>query len=378
LKKEIVGIIEPVGGHGGMDYYDYGLSWGLGQNYIKVRLYTSSETKIRKYTNVDTIICFSKMWKSNKLLKPLKYLWGHLYAILDLKKKGGELIHLHFFTFRNIDLIILVLAKLLKVKSVITLHDVTSFDIKANIIIEKWCLAIINGIIVHNQESFSCLVSKHILKVPVVVIKHGNYLPFIEKLAFQNKINKNKTSLLFFGQIKKVKGLDVLLKAIKITIDLGYNVELVIAGKPWKSDTDIYNNMIKELDIKQKVFTHFRYIPDEEVKEYFAKADIVILPYRAIYQSGVLLLTLSYGKPVICSNLNAFKEIISDGNNGLTFQSENEFDLAKKIISLIENPSLVEKIRKNAHQTIKKEYNWKNIGKKTKLFYNAVLNNHDN
>lgn len=374
MNQLCVGIIEPVGGHGGMDYYDYGLALGLGENKVKVQYYTSSETNVRAYPNVETVICFSNMWKNNVVLKSLKYLWGHLYAIRDLKKKGGRLIHLHFFTFRSIDLIILLLAKTLKVRVIVTVHDVIAFDKKANNIIEKECFKYIDGIVVHNKVSFSTLMDRHNLTIPVSIIKHGNYLPFIDKPVPKIKGSSNKKlSLLFFGQIKKVKGLDILLNAVKIVVDSGYDIELVIAGKPWKSDLEEYENLIANLGITNFVKTRFQYIPDTEVSAFYNEADIVILPYRTIYQSGVLLLTLSYGKPVICSDLQAFQEVIVDGFNGLLFQTENASDLAKKIVDVVQQPNLLNTIKDNAFNTISEDYDWIKIGEKTCQFYIDVL-----
>ncbi|WP_427874958.1 glycosyltransferase [Flavobacterium sp. MMS24-S5] len=216
VKDFSIGLIEPVGGHGGMDYYDYGLAMGLAENNVKVVYYTCSETNERKYDNVQTFICFKKMWKRNFFIKVFKYLIGHCLAISDLKKRNIKIIHLHFFSFRSIDLFILWYARMNNFKMIITLHDINSFYKKANRIIEKRCFKYIDGIIVHNKSSLKALDSKFKLPIPKAIIPHGNYLPFINNLPNVESIDKDKFSLLFFGQIKKVKGLDVLLKAISI------------------------------------------------------------------------------------------------------------------------------------------------------------------
>lgn len=372
MKNNKVGIIEPVGGHGGMDYYDYGLAMGLGSNNTLVRYYTCDQTQIREYKNTETIICFRNMWKRSFVIKSAKYLYGHLFAIRDLRKHSFKIVHLHFFTFRSIDLIILWMAKFYKLKIVATIHDIDSFDKKAISFIEKSCLKLINGIIVHNETSLKMLMGKLKIEVPNAIIPHGNYLPFINTIEIKERLNE-KLSILFFGQIKKVKGLDILLNAVKIVLDSGYNLELVIAGKPWKSDLEEYENLIEKLGISNSVKTKFNYIPDSEVSAYYNDADIVILPYRTIYQSGVLLLTLSYGKPVICSDLQAFQEVIVDGVNGLLFQTENAFDLAEKIIDVIQNPNLLNTIKLNSIKTIKEDYDWGKIGAKTSQFYKDVL-----
>ncbi|KFF02447.1 glycosyltransferase family 4 protein [Flavobacterium reichenbachii] len=372
--KTSIGIIEPIGGHGGMDYYDYGLAMGLGSHNVKVVLYTSSETKVRNYKNVKTLIYFKKMWSSNFVLKTFKYLYGHYAAISDIKKRNIVIIHLHFFTFRSIDLLILWYAELNKIKKVVTIHDINSFDKQAKSFIEKKCFKYIDGIIVHNLSSLNALDEKFNLSIPKIIIPHGNYLPFINHSHSEYK-KTDRFSLLFFGQIKKVKGLDILLSAISILKKRKCNVELTIAGKAWKSDLNEYKKMIEELQIEDTVVTDFRYIPDNEVSDFYHKADLVVLPYKNIYQSGVLLLTLSYGKPVICSDLKPFKEIIEHNENGFLFESQNADDLASKIQEIIADKIQLKNVSDNANNLVRQNYDWIKIGNSTKTFYKLIQSN---
>ena len=367
VKELSIGLIEPVGGHGGMDYYDYGLAMGLQANNVEVIFYTCDETNIRKYEKVLTLLFFKKMWSARFFVKIYKYLLGHYLAIKDLKKRNVEIVHLHFFTFRSIDLVVLWYLKINNVKRVVTIHDISSFDKKASSFIEKSCFKYIQGIIVHNQSSLNTLNYKFHLSIPTVIIPHGNYLPFISDSIEPLKPTE-KFRLLFFGQIKKVKGLDVLLQALSLLKKKHCQIELTIAGKSWKSDLNVYKQMISDLNIEDIVKTDFRYIPDDEVSSFYHNSDLVVLPYRVIYQSGVLLLTLSYGKPVLCSDLKPFKEIITHNENGFLFKSENPEDLALKIQEIIINKDL-DGVTNNANGLIRRDYDWIKIGALTKKFY---------
>ena len=376
MTKISVGIVEPVGGHGGMDYYDYGLAMGLGANDVEVFFYTSDNTKVREFSKVKTLIYFKKMWKRNFLIKVCKYLVGHYFAIKDIKKKGIKIIHLHFFVFRSIDFIILWYARLRNLKIIVTIHDIDSFDKKANSFIEVKCFNYIDGIIVHNQSSLNVLKNKFNINIPLVIIPHGNYLPFIDDISTYKKDKTEIFTLLFFGQIKKVKGLDILLEAVNIVKKSGSQVELIVAGKAWKIDLNEYENLITDLKIGDIVKTDLRYIPDEEVSNFYKQADLVVLPYRTIYQSGVLLLTLSYGKPVLCSDLEPFKEIIIDKENGFLFENENPFDLASKIQEIVQNRINLNKVAASAKIMIRDKYDWIKIGNLTKNFYLDLTTNH--
>jgi len=370
-----IALIEPVGGHGGMDYYDYGLAQGLGANDVEVFFYTSSNTKVRQYSNVTTLIYFRKMWKRNFFIKVSKYLVGHYLAIRDVKNRGVKIIHLHFFSFRSIDLLILWFASLSNSKIIATIHDIDSFDKKANSFIERKCFKYIDGIIVHNQSSLNALNNKFDVSVPKTVISHGNYLPFIDDISNMKKENPEKFTLLFFGQIKKVKGLDVLLEASSIAKSNGCKIELIIAGKPWKSDLNYYEKLIKKFQLEDIVKTNFRYIPDEEVSNFYKEADLVVLPYREIYQSGVLLLTLSYGKPVLCSDLEPFKEIIIDNESGFLFDNGSPRHLAAKIEEIALDRDNLRRVAGNTNGMIRDRYDWIKIGGLTKTFYSEIVEN---
>jgi glycosyltransferase involved in cell wall biosynthesis len=365
-----IALVEPVGGHGGMDYYDYGLAYGLGNNETEVLYYTCDKTRVRDFKNVNTILIFQKVWGTNFVIKVYQYLKGHFLAFRDAKEKGADIVHLHFFTFRIIDCLVLTLAKKMKLTTVATVHDVNAFDREASIAVEKKCYNLMDGVIVHNISSRKDLEKKNASIKKMAVIPHGNYSPFIKKLS--EKHSNEVFTLLFFGQIKQVKGLDILLKAVKLVVDNGHKLKLIIAGKAWKSNLDYYIDMIDNLQIKDMVETDFRYIPDEEVATFYSMANLVVLPYTEIYQSGVLLLSMSYGRTVLCSDLSAFKEIIIDHETGFLFQNKNEQDLANKIIYIIENRTILSNIVENANTLIESQYDWINIGKQTLNFYNSL------
>lgn len=93
-----VAVIEPVGGHSGMDYYDFGLCSGLAENGVNVTLYTCDETTIPK--NIDYRICrfYQNIYGKDKAwVRGLRFVRGSITSMLDAKRKGVQIIHLHFF-----------------------------------------------------------------------------------------------------------------------------------------------------------------------------------------------------------------------------------------------------------------------------------------
>ena len=80
-----------------------------------------------------------------------------------------------------------------------------------------------------------------------------------------------------------------------------------------------------------RVLLRAEHIPEDETELYFKAADVLVLPYRYIYQSGVLFLSYSFGLPILASDLDALKDQIIEGETGFVFRSGDPVDLAVTI-----------------------------------------------
>jgi glycosyltransferase involved in cell wall biosynthesis len=123
---------------------------------------------------------------------------------------------------------------------------------------------------------------------------------------------------LFFGHIRPFKGLDIALDAWR---RLKSNVTLVVAGEPWWNAS---------YPPQQNVRFDLRFIPDSEIANYFAAADVVLAPYRSEAQSGVALTAFHFARPVIATSVGGLPEII-DGRNGILVPPENPEALARAV-----------------------------------------------
>ncbi|WP_299160579.1 glycosyltransferase family 4 protein [uncultured Eudoraea sp.] len=363
-----ISIIDPVGGHGGMDYYDYGLASGLGSNEVVVLYFTCANTKEREYPNVSTQTTFHNIWKFTGFIRLYYFLMGYLKSFRLSNKEKTKIFHFHFFDLGTLNFIVLLMAFFFRQKKVVTLHDVESFYKRSNKIVSNLCLQLIDGIIVHNHFSKNEFEKSFKYTKEITIIPHGNYLPFVSVL--QEPTIDKIIKLLFFGQIKEVKGLDILLNAMAIVVRENPYFKLTIAGRPWKTDFGQYKKMIVNLDLVNFVESHIRFIEDDEVASFYENADVVVLPYKHIYQSGVLFLTLSYGRTVITSDLEPFKEVIRHNENGFNFQSENPEALASCILNL--NQENILETTHNAAKLIKDKFDWIKIGQQTINFYNTL------
>jgi glycosyltransferase involved in cell wall biosynthesis len=145
--------------------------------------------------------------------------------------------------------------------------------------------------------------------------------------------------ILFFGRILSYKGLDFLIRSIPRVISRFENVRVVIAGEGKKMRS--YEKLIRNqrfFDIRN------RRISDEETAQLFLDADIVVLPYTAGSQSGVLAIANAFGKPLIVTDVGELGQTIEHERTGLVIPPRDEQALADAIIRLISDAPLRDRL----------------------------------
>ncbi|MBW7951282.1 MAG: glycosyltransferase [Chitinophagaceae bacterium] len=185
----------------------------------------------------------------------------------------------------------------------------------------------------------------------------GEALNKSEARAFLN-LNKDDKIILFFGFIRKYKGLDILLDAMKILQQqhTNLNIKLLVAGE-FYDDKKLYEEQIAQLNISSQLILKTDFIPDTEVRYYLSATDFVIQPYKNATQSGVTPLAYHFNKPMLVTNVGGLPDMVPDKKVGLVAEP-NSNSIAEKIVELYELgenffiPHLVEE---------KKKYSWQNL-----------------
>ena len=169
-------------------------------------------------------------------------------------------------------------------------------------------------------------------------------------------IGPEEKIILFFGFIRKYKGLDILLRAMAEPVMKNSGIRLLIAGEFYE-DRTAYQQLISELHIRDQLIQNTDFIPDSEVRYYVCAADAVIQPYRHATQSGVTPLAYHFEKPMIVSNVGSFAEHVHHEETGLVAEPEPT-SLAKAILHFYElgGEYFIPHLRNE-----KKKYSWKNL-----------------
>lgn len=196
---------------------------------------------------------------------------------------------------------------------------------------------------------------------------YDNFGEIISKEEAREKLQlkKEDTILLFFGFIRKYKGLDLLIEAIHLIKNKNLSqhptsniqhLKLLVAGEFYE-DRKLYDDLISNLKLENDIILQTEFIPNEDVKYYFCAADFVIQPYKNATQSGVTPLAYHFEKPMLVTNVGGLPDLIVDKKVGLVAEP-NAIDIANKIEELIifEKDFFVENIKQE-----KKKFHWNNL-----------------
>jgi glycosyltransferase involved in cell wall biosynthesis len=220
-----------------------------------------------------------------------------------------------------------------------------------------------DAIVVHSEHGRERLT--HELGVDpdrVHVIPHGAFTHLAEAPPQPPPFHINKPVVLCFGLMRPYKGIDVLLDAWRGIDD----AELWIAGMP-RMD-------ISHLRAVAPPNVRFvpRFITDSELPAYFQRADLVVLPYREIDQSGVLFTALAFGKPLLLSDVGGFPALAATGA-ARTVPAGDSAALRTALEELLGDPAALATLADRARVAAQGEYAWGTIAKRTLDLYGSLL-----
>jgi len=221
-----------------------------------------------------------------------------------------------------------------------------------------------DGFITMSEQVMNDLL-KFVRDKPVKLVPHplyDNFGEIISKIEAREKlkIKTDELIILFFGFIRKYKGLDILLDAMKIikenTKSQISNLKLLVAGE-FYDDEKPYLQQINRLGINDDVILRTDFIPDSEVKYYLCAADAVIQPYRNATQSGVTPLAYYFEKPMIVTNVGGLPSLVPNEKAGLVTEPTAQ-SIANAILRFYQ---LGENYFLPHLRSEKQKYSWSNL-----------------
>ena len=173
--------------------------------------------------------------------------------------------------------------------------------------------------------------------------------------------------ILFFGYIRKYKGLDLLIQAMANETIKNLGIQLIIVGEFYE-DASTYHDLVNALELQNRISFYSNYIPDGEVKNYVCSADFIIQPYKNATQSGVTPLAYHFEKPMLVTNVGGLADTVPHLKTGIVVAPTAE-EIAKGIETLYELgekhfiPNIIEE---------KKKYSWSQMTEKFLALYQKL------
>jgi glycosyltransferase involved in cell wall biosynthesis len=173
-----------------------------------------------------------------------------------------------------------------------------------------------------------------------------------------------------FGSIKPYKGLDLLVAAMPAVAQKVPQAFLLLAGRPARPADAPDLQTLKERGIGHRA--DFEFIANKDAWKYYLAADVVVLPYRNITQSGVLLSTMAFGKPAVVTAVGGLPEVIRQEQTGWVVPPENVPALAETMAAALADPARCERMGQAARQEALDRYSWTAIGRETMRIYRSL------
>jgi glycosyltransferase involved in cell wall biosynthesis len=279
--------------------------------------------------------------------------------------------------------------RLLGKRIVLTAHNVNAGQRDAN---DSWRnrlslkiqYRLSDHIFVHTEEMKSALFSSFGVagdKVTVIPFGINTTVPNTSLSSSDARrrlgLGASDRALLFFGNIAPYKGLHCLIAAFLDASRKDGNYRLIIAGR--RKGPDDYWRQIQETinrcGLSDRIVQRIEYIPDEQTETYFKAADVLVLPYTHIFQSGVLFLGYGFGLPVIAADVGSLREEIVEGETGFVFKRGDSAALAEAISRYFESDLFrnLERRRAAIVEYATERYSWSTVAGRTTRVYSHLL-----
>jgi glycosyltransferase involved in cell wall biosynthesis len=372
---------EPIGTHRGMYVYDRSYFKALAGTGLELVWVTSDQINVDGdgYTVWPAFGgIFGDDWIIRRGVRYVHALWQLLWCARREARSRRVVVHQQFVIYPLVEFVFMRVARALGLSRVLAPHDVIPFS---SSVFTKWILPRLyrsyDALIVHSDAALAELGgmlgdgSPPIWKVP-----HGHLNAYRTDAAIPQEVARSTLGIpdesgvvLFLGQIKQDKGLDVLLKAMPLVLKRNPDTWLIIAGRPYRRDLGEYECLIDNLGIRPRVRLHWGYVPEEQLTTYYRASDVVALPYLRSYQSGVCFTAYAYRRPVVATSVGGLKEQVLDGETGYLVSPGRSDQLADALVRTLGDRAVAMQMGEKGHDWAEKIGDWDQIARSTLAIY---------
>jgi glycosyltransferase involved in cell wall biosynthesis len=190
---------------------------------------------------------------------------------------------------------------------------------------------------------------------------------------FEKSSASGPVTVLLFGKIKPYKGTDVLIRALAaMPAASRARCRVHVVGKPYMDMEPLFA-LARELGVESNIIWDLRFVAEDELTRIFAEADMIVMPYREIDASGVLMFGLSIGLPIVASRIGLFAEVLENGEHGRLVTPDEPDELAEALTALVDSSAERARMSRNVQALRDSLPDWQTVGAQTTALYDVAL-----
>jgi glycosyltransferase involved in cell wall biosynthesis len=283
----------------------------------------------------------AEIWpkRAARLAKGIFHLGGMRRLVGRLRAERPDVIHFQWLPLPLVDRLFLPALRRLA-PLVVTAHDSRPFNSNPSSAVQGLgatsILREFDRVIVHTEEARGRLVACGVAPSRLARLAHGILHDELPAPPETPASDDGVVRFLLFGKVKPYKGADLLIEAFgRLPPVLRAKAELSIIGEPHMEVAPLREAAAV---LGDRVRLDFRFVPDAELAHLFARADVIVFPYREIDVSGVLMAALNQHRPIIASRIGGFAELLVDDEHGILVPPGDVAALAAALRRLCEEP----------------------------------------
>ncbi len=362
------------GGWGGIHYYVYGLCNALAVEPVDLVWLTHEQHELKERPHFFPL---AHVFRRENYLRTLGRLWRRW------RQSRPKILHLQSLLAPRKEVLLFALCRLMGIRVVMTVHNVLPHELRSfERVLYNLYYRLADALILHSEQNRRRLLEM----VPGLdqrrlhVVEHGNYAHFRD-LELDQQVARQQLGLppqaqvvLFFGALRPYKGVDLLIEVVGPVRRACPAALFVVAGQVLVGEGAQYERQAAALGLgPEDLQLRFSYLNTAQAIAYVCASDLVILPYREIYQSGVLLWAYSFGRPVLATRVGSFPECIEEGRSGWLVDKEDVEGLQQALIRILQDPEALVRAGAYARQLSDTRFGWAESARQTRHIYEALV-----
>ena len=310
--------------------------------------------------------------------KGVRHVFGMQQLFRRIRTEKPDIVHFQWLPLPVVDSVLL--GRLAgKVPLVFTMHNTSLFHGVASSGMQGWnavsSYSSFDRIVVHSRYGRdAALRAGRATEQQLMCIPHGAFAHYTALCSPDRANRDGPFTFVFAGSVKPYKGLDLLVGAFNALVERrpALDVRLIVAGSPGQ-DTAPLREVASRSAGSARIEWRLRHQSERELASLLAHAHAVVLPYREIDQSGVLLAAVAMQRAVIASDIGGFPEVVRHGENGLLVPPNDVHALSSALERLAEDADLRLQFESSMRALSLGALSWDSVGVQTEQMYRSLL-----